>query len=260
MSAAADFGIELPILSEERAKPYLEKTARGGESDPYSARIYQIAYSEWESVNGYPEYLAEIQNKANRAGLSAIFGGSSYVKQNAEKTARAYAKLESRAFPFEITYSVSEASENGTTDLLLLSVFAAINLIGGERESGAVTLLRTLKRGWKQVILSKAAALLLFIFICTLLLFGGDLVVYGSKFGFCDLRLPIQSVSGFLGCVLPVDILGYLPIFCAAGLRSLRNATSTRGKTRGSRSFMTRAIVGFLTVRSSFLSWRRPSF
>lgn len=218
MSAAVDYGIEMPILSEERAKPYLEKYARGDTSSPYSARLLQIACSEWESVNGYPEYLEEIQNKAKQAGISVIFGSNSYVNQNSEKTARVYAKMESRALPFEITYSVSEALGNEITNilLLLLSVFAAIQLIGGERESGAVTLLRTLKHGRKQVIFSKAAALFLFIFSCTFVLFGGNLIVYGIKFGFCDYALPIQSVSGFLGCVLPVSIFGYLPIFCAA--------------------------------------------
>ncbi len=218
LSAAADFGIEMPILSEEKAKPYIEKYAQGGTSAPYSARALQIAYSEWETVNGYPEYLEEIQNKAKQAGISVIFGSDSYVKRNAEKTARAYANIESRALPFEITYSVSEALGNEITNilLLLLAIFAAIQLISGERESGAVTLLRTLKHGRKQVVFSKAAALFLFILACTFVLFGGNLVIYGIKFGFCDYDLPIQSVSGLIGCVLPVSICGYLPIFCAA--------------------------------------------
>lgn len=234
MSGAFDFsdlGIDIeipadPILNEERAQPYIAEYNATGVACPYTGRVQteqrflEIMRTEAESVYGYAEYLDDIQEQARRMSESGLFvRKNSFASRNIRKTAKVYAKVGvPETLDFSVTEGASRALNSTLTDVcaLLLAAFAAMRLICGEKETGTVGLLRTLKKGRTSLVLSKLAALFAFCAVISAAFIVSNYIACGARFGLCGLDVPIRFVKGFLGCTLEINLLQYLLVFFAA--------------------------------------------
>lgn len=211
-----------PVLLEEKAQQYIERYSKGENTLPYtgSAVGEELFLSkikrEIENIYGYGDYLDEIQKQAEHMDVSSIFGkNNSFSRKNIEKTALAYKNIEKKELPYNITENIRLGLNGNMTDIcaLLGAVFAALSLICGEREISAFSLLRTLKKGRIRLMLCKIIAMFLFCLVSSLLFTGSSLLICGMRFGFCGLSMPVQSVSGFIGCTLNINIGQYLILF-----------------------------------------------
>lgn len=212
-----------PILSEEKAQQYIERYSDGQNTLPYTGStvgeelFLTKIKNEMETVYGYNDYLDAIQKQAEQMNVSSILGNNrdSFSRKNIEKTAQIYSSIQKKELTYNITENIRLGINGSITDVcaLLTVAFAALSLICGERESNAFSLLRTLKKGRIGLMLCKIFTLLIFCLISAVIFSGSSILICGLRFGFCDLSIPIQSVSGFIGCTLSANIGQYLILF-----------------------------------------------
>lgn len=212
-----------PILSEEKAKQYIERYSQGQNTLPYTGNtigeelFLSKIKNEIETVYGYSDYLDAIQKQAEQMNVSSVLGNNRdpFSRKNIEKTAQAYSRIQKKELPYSITENIRLGINGSITDIcaLLTAVFAALSLICGERESYAFSLLRTFKKGRIGLMLCKIFTLLIFCLMSAVVFSGSGIFICGLRFGFCDLSIPIQSVSGFIGCTLSINIGQYLILF-----------------------------------------------
>lgn len=157
----SDLGFDLeippdPILTEERAKPYIARYGESGAGSPYTGgiqtelRFLEIILDEAESVYSYPEYLDGIREQADRMSIGLFTKKNTFANRNIRKTAKVYSGVGvPETFDFSVTEGVSRALNSVFTDVcaLIAAAFAAMRLVCGEKETGAAGLLRTLKKG-----------------------------------------------------------------------------------------------------------------
>lgn len=233
MSGAFDFsdlGIDIeipadPILSEERAQKYIESYNENGADCPYTGsiqneqRFLEIMRGEAESVYNYEEYLNEIQEQARQMSVGLFTQKDTFASRNIRKTAKVYANVGiPETLDFSVTEGASRALNFTLMDIcaLLTAAFAAMRLICGEKETGTVGLLRTLKKGRASLVISKLAALFLFCAVTSAAFTASSYIACGARFGFCELSTDIRFVKGFLGCTLEINLPQYLLLFFAA--------------------------------------------
>lgn len=212
-----------PILSEEKAKQYIERYSEGQNTLPYTGNtigeeiFLTKIKNEMETVYGYSDYLEAIQKQAEQMNVSSLLGNNrdSFSRKNTQKTAQVYSSIPKKELTYNITENIRLGINGSMTDVcaLLTAAFAALSLICGERESNAFSLLRTLKNGRIGLMLCKIFTLLIFCLISAVIFSGSSILICGLRFGFCDLSIPIQTVSGFIGCTLSVNIGQYLILF-----------------------------------------------
>ncbi len=226
----SDLGIEIeipadPILSEERAQKYIERYNENGAYCPYTGsipneqRFLEAMRGEAESVYNYAEYLDDIQEQARQMSTGFFTQKNTFASRNIRKTANVYATLDvPETLDFSVTESASRALNSALTDVcaLLATAFAAMRLICGEKETGTVGLLRTLKKGRASLVISKFAALFLFCAATSAAFTASSCIACGARFGFCELSTDIRFVKGFLGCTLEINLPQYLLLFFAA--------------------------------------------
>ena len=226
----SDLGIDIeipadPILNEEHAQPYITKYNENGADCPYTGsiqneqRFLEIMRGEAESVYNYTEYLDGIQEQARQMSVGLFTQKNTFANRNIRKTAKVYAKVGvPETLDFSVTESASRALNSTLTDVcaLLAAAFAAMRLICGEKETGTVGLLRTLKKGRASLVLCKLAALFSFCAVTSAAFIVSSYIACGARFGFCELSTQIRFVKGFLGCTLEINLLQYLLLFFAA--------------------------------------------
>ncbi len=229
LSSAKNFSEDLlfsvfPILQEDRAQKYISYYSAGAATAPYTEnsdteqRFLANILEQMNTVYGYNDYLDEIQKQADRMSASAVFGNTNtFGRRNIEKTAAVYANVKKQELPFCITENIVFALNAPLMDIcsVLVALYAALVLICDERENGAFSLLRTLKKGRTKLMLVKIIALFIFCTGSAVLFITSDLIVGGVRFGFCDLNIPIQSVQGFIGCIFDISLWQYLLIYPA---------------------------------------------
>lgn len=169
-------------------------------------------YEEIELVSGYQEYLEGIQKQKGTLNQISIFAsdeGESFSERNIEKSAADYVGLENAEICFYPSRGVAGAVKSGFQDVLLLvSVFLfASSLIYEEKEKKLFYVTRATVRGRLCGISAKLLALLIHCIGVTLLLYGINLLWYGSQAGLGDLSRSIQSVAPFMDCTLRWNVL-----------------------------------------------------
>lgn len=165
-------------------------------------------------IEGYPEYLQGIQDKAEQQEISIFQDTSQYTKRDIQASARAFFPLTGKTLCFVNSDTFLHATEFRVTDILALAVlfYLAVSMVVYEKEHGLFYLLRATKEGRGALIRSKmwvgvAAAALLLIF------WGENLGISVWKHGTLDLSAPLQSVYGYEGSALNMSIGQYLVLF-----------------------------------------------
>ena len=77
-------------------------------------------------------------------------------------------------------------------------------------------MLKPLRNGRIKLMAGKMAALLAVLGVLNALFLMENYLISGVQYGFARLELPIQSVHGYMGCALPVNLGEYLCLFWAS--------------------------------------------
>ena len=183
------------------------------------ALLSQLA-SEYDTVAGYGDFLDSVQTKAGQLAGISIFQNdeTGYDLKNIEVTAAVYAGLGETAIDYYPQKGLYTAISYAFTDLILLAsmLVLALLLVRQERDSGLLSLVRSLPDGRLQTALAKLGAFALSLLAVLALLYGVNLAYCAATFGLGPLTRTIQSVPALMRCTMQITVGQYLLRFLLA--------------------------------------------
>ena len=176
--------------------------------------------NEYDTVAAYPEFLDSVQTKAGQLAGISIFqnDASGYDLKNIDLTAQIYASLGETVIDYYPQKGLYTAISYAFTDLILLAsmLVLALLLVRQERDSGLLSLIRSLPGGRLQTALAKLGAFALSLLAVLALLYGVNLAYCAATFGLGPLTRTIQSVPALMRCTMQITVGQYLFRFLLA--------------------------------------------
>ena len=176
--------------------------------------------SEYDTVAGYGDFLDSVQTKAGQLAGISIFQNdeTGYDLKNIEVTAAVCAGLGETAIDYYPQKGLYTAISYAFTDLILLvsMLVQALLLVRQERDSGLLSLVRSLPGGRLQTALAKLGAFALSLLAVLALLYGVNLAYCAATFGLDPLTRTIQSVPALMRCTMQITVGQYLFRFLLA--------------------------------------------
>ena len=169
---------------------------------------------------GYGDFLQSVQTKANQLSGISIFQNdrTGYDLRNIELTAQVYAGLTETPIDYFPQKGLYTAISYAFTDLILLAsmLLLALILVRQERDSGLLSLVRSLPGGRLKTALAKLAAFAASLLVVLTVLYGVNLAYCSASFGLGSLNRTIQSVPALMRCTMQITVGQYLFRFLLA--------------------------------------------
>ena len=212
---------ENAALFEAYEQTYLDKTyTLYTDSLTMEYRLFTQLVNEYDTVAGYTDFLDSVQTKASQLAGISIFQNdeTGYDLKNIEVTAKVYAGLGETAIDYYPQKGLYTAISYAFTDLILLAsmLVLALLLVRQERDSGLLSLVRSLPGGRLQTALAKLGAFALSLLTVLALLYGINLAYCAATFGLGSLTRTIQSVPALMRCTMQITVGQYLFRFLLA--------------------------------------------
>lgn len=212
---------ENATLFDQYEQMYLDKSyTLYTDSLTMEYRLFAQLVNEYDTVAGYTDFLDSVQTKANQLAGISIFQNdeTGYDLKNIEVTAAVYAGLGETAIDYYPQKGLYTAISYAFTDLILLAsmLVLALLLVRQERDSGLLSLVRSLPGGRLQTALAKLGAFALSLLAVLALLYGVNLAYCAAAFGLGPLTRTIQSVPALMRCTMQITVGQYLFRFLLA--------------------------------------------
>lgn len=186
----------------------------GWDGDKWAVRsMMNEQIEQLKAVGTYRQYLKSIDETAATMTEVSIFADpDSFAYRNIIRTPSAYDKVRNVRPVFSPSNGVLLAVQNVPSDILLLFViFTSVMVIFyKDRENGIVGLIKPLRYGRARLSLAKTAVVFSVCTVCGAVFFLTNLLIGSIRYGLGDLSRPVQSLAGYLGCNLPISVLGLL--------------------------------------------------
>ena len=183
-------------------------------------RLFSQLQNEYNTVAGYGDFLQSVQTKATQLSGISIFQNdrTGYDLKNIELTAQVYAGLTETPIDYFPQKGLYTAISYAFTDLILLAsmLLLALILVRQERDSGLLSLVRSLPGGRLQTALAKLAAFAASLLVVLMVLYGVNLAYCSASFGLGSLHRTIQSVPALMRCTMQITVGQYLLRFLLA--------------------------------------------
>ena len=168
----------------------------------------------------YTDFLDGVQTKATQLAGISIFQNdkTGYDLKNIEATAKVYAGLTATEIDYYPQKGLYTAISYAFTDLILLAsmLLLALILVRQERDSGLLSLVRSLPGGRLKTALAKLAAFAASLLVVLTVLYGVNLAYCSASFGLGSLNRTIQSVPALMRCTMQITVGQYLLRFLLA--------------------------------------------
>ena len=178
--------------------------------------LIEECYEDAQTVKNYAQYLRDIATKAELSEDISIFrSDDTYTQRNAQKTAYDFAPLHRNQLVLTNSKGITTAMNFVVTDIamILILFILANHLITVEKQKGLFALIRPTRHGKGRLIAAKISVMSFSAVTIGVIFWVGNIVLCCVLYGLPDLNAPIQSISGFVGSVLPISILQYLLLF-----------------------------------------------
>ena len=183
-------------------------------------RLFSQLQNEYNTVAGYGDFLQSVQTKATQLSGISIFQNdrTGYDLKNIELTAQVYAGLTETPIDYFPQKGLYTAISYAFTDLILLAsmLLLALILVRQERDSGLLSLVRSLPGGRLKTALAKLAAFAASLLVVLMVLYGVNLAYCSASFGLGSLNRTIQSVPALMRCTMQITVGQYLLRFLLA--------------------------------------------
>ena len=183
-------------------------------------RLFSQLQNEYDTVAGYGDFLQGVQAKATQLSGISIFQNdrTGYDLKNIELTAQVYAGLTETPIDYFPQKGLYTAISYAFTDLILLAsmLLLALILVRQERDSGLLSLVRSLPGGRLKTALAKLAAFAASLLVVLMVLYGVNLAYCSASFGLGSLNRTIQSVPALMRCTMQITVGQYLLRFLLA--------------------------------------------
>ena len=217
--------IEADTLSAKMAA--LEEFINGV-TDTYSKNlITDSPYAEYEMLQeiaertaqctGYLGFLQNIQAENSIKGQLGFFEKGSFACKSIEESTSVYHGLEDVSPAPCFSGSIEKFTSYFVADIFLLLIGCASTflLVAAEKYSGQLLLLRPTKNGRVSLFIKKYVAVIAYLLLGAVMLYGSALLLSFQYFGTVDSQWPVQSVFGMQACPYKMTIGGYLLAFLA---------------------------------------------
>ena len=182
----------------------------------YDFDVLHELREECDGVVNYQDFLESIRAQADSMTAVSIFAKpDTFNYRSILKTPPAYENVQDVVPIFDVSKGLTLATDNSFTDILcgFILLFSVLSIMLYDREQGMSGLLFSMRRGRGCLIMTKLAALAITLFGAVLLIYAENLIIGGILYGLGDLTRPIQSVSGFIGCNLRINVWQYLVLY-----------------------------------------------
>lgn len=208
---------QLSGMTDEEKLDWLEERCGEYSSEhQYNWDVLCELRDECANIVGYQEYLENIESQAKSMTSVSIFAKpDTFNYRSIVKTPPAYENVQGVQPVFNVSNGIILATDNNFTDILcgFIVLFAVLSLMISDREQGMSGLLFPLKRGRGYLLLTKLSALMITIFCTILLIYCENLIISASLYELGDLTRPVQSLSGFIGCNLKINVIEHLILY-----------------------------------------------
>ena len=180
--------------------------------------FYNAELEQAQAVRDYKTYLSDIRESAeSMTGISIFAEKDSYTYRNAVSIPKSYEQVSSVCPSYLNSESVLLALNNRIIDIVLILVLftAVFILIGKERETGIMGVIKPLKKGRTYLCSTKIFLVLLTAIVLGIILYAEVLLVGALRYGYTDFSSPIQSIKGYIGCNLPITVFQAIIIMIA---------------------------------------------
>lgn len=161
-------------------------------------RLFSQLQSEYDTVAAYSDFLDSVQTKASQLSGISIFQNdrTGYDLKNIELTAQVYAGLTETPIDYYPQKGLYTAISYAFTDLILLAsmLLLALILVRQERDSGLLSLIRSLPGGRLKTAIAKLAAFAASLLVVLMVLYGVNLAYCSASFSLGPMNRTIQSV------------------------------------------------------------------
>lgn len=169
-------------------------------------------YEEALFIQNYEEFLTDSEENALKKTSVSIFGDKdSFSYKNALKMAEDFKSLHGTPVSFDKTHGITAATGLFTGDII--TVFILLLIVGElfikEYQQGIMPVIKTTKKGRKQVILAKIFAVLFMCFILSFVFLFINLLYASVVYGLGNLSRPVQSLPGFAASTMGINIWQY---------------------------------------------------
>ena len=221
------------ITDEEKLDWLDEQLSDFSQAPQYKWTAMAELRDECDSVLTYEDFLESIDSQAKSMTSISIFAKpDTFNYRSILKTPPAYKNVKDVVPVFDRSKGITLATDNSFTDILcgFIVLFAVLSIMLYDREQGMSGLLFSMRRGRGYLIMTKLGALAVTLFGAVVLLYAENLLLGAYLYGLGDLSRPIQSLSGFIGCNLKINVWQYLilhvlfkfiAVFCIGAVLSL---------------------------------------
>jgi hypothetical protein len=182
----------------------------------YNWELYYELANECYDIVNYKSYLENIETQAESMKNISIFSNSdTFNYRSIVKTPSAYKNVQEVQPLFDVSQGIILATDNNFTDVFIgfILLFTVLSVMISDREQGMSGLLFVLKRGRNYLFFMKLMVLAITVFSVVSLIYLENLVISSYIYGLGDLSRPVQSLNGFIGCNLPINVFAYLLIY-----------------------------------------------
>ena len=183
-------------------------------------RLFNQLQNEYDTVAAYTDFLDGVQTKATQLAGISIFQNdkTGYDLKNIEATAKVYAGLTATEIDYYPQKGLYTAISYAFTDLILLAsmLLLALILVRQERDSGLLSLVRSLPGGRLKTALAKLAAFAASLLVVLTVLYGVNLAYCSASFSLGPMNRTIQSVPALMRCTMQITVGQYLFRFLLA--------------------------------------------
>lgn len=169
-----------------------------------------------ESILSYDSYIESIQTKASTfsSGMFHIDEDTFTYRKNMHLP-EIYKNVENITPVFDISEGILKLTGNYNADIFcgIFLFIISILMIIRDREQNTIFLLRSTKNGRQMLLLNRISLMFIISVISTIIFLAEDMLICRYFYRFGDLFRPVQSLDGFIGCALPVSVLGYMSIY-----------------------------------------------
>lgn len=175
-------------------------------------QLYKDIFVELQNVTSYAQYRETLISDAERLlRLPLFLKQGTFGYRNVQATLKQYRTLPEVATQPVAAKGAATLFQGSMSGILLLFFlgYLCIPLYLSEKEEGTTKLTRTCVKGRKPLARAKLMVFFAGIFVMQCLLYGVRYLILDILYGFPELSLSIQSISGFQGCALPLAIWQY---------------------------------------------------
>lgn len=214
--------IDEQLRQIEEARPGVTKRYNEGGYTLYSGDIHtdyaitQNLYEKISYIHGYPDYIATMTDRMNEMlSVSIFYREGTFAYRNIVRTPQDFAALRDAPLKLGLDEGVIASTKFAATDVFMIGIafLLCIYLIAYEKDRKLLPLVKSTRGGRGRTIAAKLGTLALSVCTASALLYGSNLLLAAQTLGLGDLSRPVQSLSDFRGCSIPLTVGQYLGLF-----------------------------------------------